>query len=122
MTKKYYVKGISQECTHTLIGTTAGGLLVMQRNFDGLVLQPKHPDLVEEAKPRTIQVQFVGGNNRIYNYMLKHSDPLINEGDVLLKTDNKGLAMVRVTSVDEQTQEPGKYFIGTRIETKGTIG
>jgi len=70
---------------------------------------------VELVMPFTFSVQF-NGTGTEYSYLGKEGSVKI--GDLLLKTDSKGITVAKVTAVDTKSEKATKYFDGVKIVTE----
>jgi hypothetical protein len=74
-----------------------------------------HKKDVELVMPFTFSVQF-NGTGTEYSYLGKEGSVKI--GDLLLKTDSKGITVAKVTAVDTKSEKATKYFDGVKIVTE----
>jgi hypothetical protein len=74
-----------------------------------------HKKDVELVMPFTFSAQF-NGTGTEYSYLGKEGSVKI--GDLLLKTDSKGITVARVTAVDTKSEKATKYFDGVKIVTE----
>lgn len=70
---------------------------------------------VELVMPFTFSVQFNGAGTE-YSYLGKEGS--VKVGDLLLKTDSKGITVAKVTAVDTKSEKATKYFDGVKIVTE----